>query len=709
MKGRTLGRYELIERLGRGGMGEVWRARDPALRRDVAVKVLRHEGGEGGDKTLRDDFVRRFVREARAAASLKHPNVVAIHDVGVDEEPYIVMEWVEGASLRGFIGDASVPVAQRIEWLVEIARALAAAHQMGLVHRDVKPDNVMITKDGHAKVLDFGIAKAVGATDDAPVSREDAPKSFETQQGRVVGTPKYMAPEQLRGEAIDARVDQWAWACVAYELLTGSMPDRDEIAQPISLTMPEVPFDVAAAIVRARSHDPEKRFDSMRALLATFAAQPSGDHSSLTVEKRGPDAPTTTGAVRRSRSRVVLVALGSFALAAAAVFAEARTHFKKAEAVAPPPPACTLALLAESAPLGDLGVHFFATPEGQSGALSVAILRASSPNGNEEQLVTITAEGVTSRMPGGVPNANAGTPTSVFTVAERAESARHYAVYDQDGSSLLVIGRSVANDTVANVARILPFEEFRPRHVVGTLSPHTKPPTVAFLVTGETASPGAMAQRPTLALYGDRVHGMSVFTGEPGEDIRSVRMVAGDRSLAYAFLAGAKLYVGAFTLVSRIEQTLGPFGVTMPHDITEMLASRPARELGESSTMPGLAFDGDEVHVVWSELGHGRIHHVALSPSDDAGVRDESFDAPTSGALVWLRINAHVFSIAWMDGAHVWAGEGPSVSAAIRRATSLADSSTTAGPWLTDTPNGTMVAWVAGADNAVRRAILTCR
>ena len=108
MKGRTLGRYELVERLGRGGMGEVWRARDPALRRDVAVKVLRREGGEGGDKTLRDDFVRRFVREARAAASLKHPNVVAIHDVGVDEEPYIVMEWVEGAPLRGFIGDASV-------------------------------------------------------------------------------------------------------------------------------------------------------------------------------------------------------------------------------------------------------------------------------------------------------------------------------------------------------------------------------------------------------------------------------------------------------------------------------------------------------------------------------------------------------------------------------------------------------------------------
>ena len=264
---RVLGRYELIECRGRGGMGEVWRARDPALRRDVAVKVLRRDGGDG-QGTLRDEFVQRFLREARSAASLKHPNIVAIHDVGVDAEPYIVMEYVEGTSLRGFIGKPDIAVAQRLAWLVEIAEALAAAHDMGLMHRDVKPDNVMITKAGHAKVLDFGIAKVIGDEEGPPSSREgDAPESFRTQRGRLVGTPKYMAPEQMTGEPIDARVDQWAWACVAYELLIGKMPDRDEAALPISLTLPDVPFDVAAAIVRARSPDPARRFPTMRALV----------------------------------------------------------------------------------------------------------------------------------------------------------------------------------------------------------------------------------------------------------------------------------------------------------------------------------------------------------------------------------------------------------------------------------------------------------
>ncbi len=218
----TLDRYVIKALLGRGGTGEVYRAYDTLLERDVALKTMR------ADKVLASDERRalseaesRFLREARASARLRHASVVTIYDVGlVDGVPFIAMELVEGKPLRSYLLAATVPLATRLGWLIDVASALATAHAHGLVHRDVKPENVMIADDGRAKVLDFGIARrapnaaAPGATALGPPSSD----------GQVRGTLRYMAPEQLAGAAVDPRADQYAWGVVAYELLCGRHP-----------------------------------------------------------------------------------------------------------------------------------------------------------------------------------------------------------------------------------------------------------------------------------------------------------------------------------------------------------------------------------------------------------------------------------------------------------------------------------------------------
>jgi hypothetical protein len=701
MTARTLGRYQLTERLGRGGMGEVWRARDPALRRDVAVKVLRRDDVEN-DATLRDDFVQRFLREARAAASLKHPNVVAIHDVGVDAEPYIVMEWVEGAPLRGFIGDPSIPVAQRIEWLVEIARALAAAHELGLVHRDIKPDNVMITKDGHAKVLDFGIAKLIG-TEDAPVSQKEAPESFRTQQGRIVGTPKYMAPEQLRGDAIDARVDQWAWACVAYELLTGSMPDRDEVPQPISLTVPEVPFDVAAAIVRARSVDPDKRFDSMRALLAAFAVQPSGEVTvSVAPARRDPDAPTTTGPVRRSWTRVALVALASFALAGVAVFAWKRQRVTPI-APAPAAPGCTLTMLPDT-PLGALPDHFFAPAQPIAGGLVLAMARTEQ-GVHVEQLITVTQDSVTTRVPP-PPNVTTSNPTSLFVLAA-SNDVRHYLVYGYEQSPL-IIGRTVSNDTLADVFRINNPEGFRAYEIAGFYSSHVRPSTLEFLVFGNDSG-RANPLGTTLRLFGRGTYGQVICEVDAAhQSIGGLVVVPSEHHAAYTYVIQNEIFAGSFAIQSHIDDQ-GMSDIQVPVETTKVVDLRKPVPLGELSSHPGRAFEGETFHVVWPELGQSRLRHASVRTDDmDAGaVIEDPIAVPTDGSSVDLRFAGGTFALAWHDGAHVYYGEGPNVRAAASKYGRVPDANVSSGPWIAQASK--LVTWMSGANNVVRRAIVSCR
>ncbi|HXT50661.1 MAG TPA: serine/threonine-protein kinase, partial [Thermoanaerobaculia bacterium] len=211
--GVRLGRYEVLAPLGAGGMGEVWRARDRRLGREVAIKVLPQR------LTADPAALQRFEREARAVAALSHPNILAIHDFERDGETHFaVTELLEGESLRERLRAGPVPPRRVREWGAQVARALAAAHDRGLVHRDVKPENLFLTTSGAVKLLDFGLARQQsGPQAETAVAGESAL----TTDGMVVGTVGYMAPEQLRGEAVDGRADLFALGCVLYELLTG--------------------------------------------------------------------------------------------------------------------------------------------------------------------------------------------------------------------------------------------------------------------------------------------------------------------------------------------------------------------------------------------------------------------------------------------------------------------------------------------------------
>ncbi len=213
--GKTLSHYRIVEQIGAGGMGVVYRAHDETLRRDVAVKVLPPSFAKDPDR------LRRFEQEARAAGALNHPNILAIHDFGEHEgSPYVVSELLEGRTLRDQMGGRALPVRKALEYGVQMARGLSAAHEKGIVHRDLKPENLFITSDGRVKILDFGIAKLTRPAG-VEESRAETVVSTPTEAGTVLGTTGYMSPEQVRGETVDHRSDLFAMGAVIYEMLSG--------------------------------------------------------------------------------------------------------------------------------------------------------------------------------------------------------------------------------------------------------------------------------------------------------------------------------------------------------------------------------------------------------------------------------------------------------------------------------------------------------
>src|SRR3989454_8705520 len=216
--GTRLGTYEVLSLLGAGGMGEVYRARDTRLRREVAIKVLRPAFSTNAEG------LRRFEQEARAAGALNHPNILAIFDIGShDNAPYVVSELLEGETLGTIISASTRKQSKAIDYACQIAHGLAAAHDKGIVLRDLKPENIFITRDGRAKVLDFGLAKLTQVQRPG-VSQTAATKissDSETESGTILGTTGYMSPEQVRGEHVDHRSDIFSFGAVLYEMLTG--------------------------------------------------------------------------------------------------------------------------------------------------------------------------------------------------------------------------------------------------------------------------------------------------------------------------------------------------------------------------------------------------------------------------------------------------------------------------------------------------------
>ncbi len=215
--GQSLTFYEILGPLGAGGMGEVYRAKDTRLERDVAIKVLPEE--LAGD----EERLRRFEREAKTLASLNHPNVAGIHGIDqVDDTCFIAMELVPGEDLSARLERGHLSIEEAIDVCRQIAEGLEAAHEAGVVHRDLKPANVRITPEGVVKVLDFGLAKPIRPkTSSDGTSTAESDSFLMTEEGMVLGTPTYMSPEQARGKPVDRRTDIWAFGCVLYECLSG--------------------------------------------------------------------------------------------------------------------------------------------------------------------------------------------------------------------------------------------------------------------------------------------------------------------------------------------------------------------------------------------------------------------------------------------------------------------------------------------------------
>ncbi|MDQ3488651.1 MAG: serine/threonine-protein kinase [Acidobacteriota bacterium] len=322
LTGTRLGPYDIVSALGAGGMGEVYRARDSRLDRDVAIKILPPAFAGDGDRLA------RFEREAKTLASLNHPNIAQIY--GIEEVPptsstgrtsaALVMELVPGEDLSARISRGPVPLAEALPIAQQIADALEAAHERGVIHRDLKPANVKVTTDGVVKVLDFGLAKAMTASDE-DVNQANSPTiAFTgTQAGLILGTAGYMAPEQARGHSVDRRVDVWAFGVVLFEMLTGRQAFAGETISDVlasvlknDLDWTALPRDLPVSILKLlrRCLDPDRRSRLRDIGEARIAI---GDYLAGRAE------PTTTRDVRGTSSRFLIVgALGALALAAIA-------------------------------------------------------------------------------------------------------------------------------------------------------------------------------------------------------------------------------------------------------------------------------------------------------------------------------------------------------------------------------------------------------
>ena len=314
--GSRLGPYEIQAPLGAGGMGEVYRARDTRLGREVALKVLPESLAQDRDRLT------RFEREARAASALNHPNIVTIHDVGREgETAYLAMELVDGRTLRELVVVGSMPVRRILGIASQIADGLAKAHEAGIVHRDLKPENVMVSKDGFVKILDFGLAKLVEPeSNDASVM--PTVTSDGTRPGTVMGTVAYMSPEQASGEPLDFRSDQFSFGSIVYEMATGRKAFQKKTAaetmaaiirdepEPVGKLRPELPLPVRWMLDRCLAKEPAERYASTRDLARDLASV--RDHISEVTSGSGP----TLAATARPRRRLPALLAGLAVLAA---------------------------------------------------------------------------------------------------------------------------------------------------------------------------------------------------------------------------------------------------------------------------------------------------------------------------------------------------------------------------------------------------------
>jgi serine/threonine protein kinase/Tol biopolymer transport system component len=332
--GSKVGPYEILGQIGAGGMGEVYRARDPRLSREVAIKVLPASFSQDADR------LRRFEQEAKAAGVLNHPNITVVYDIGTYEgAPYVVQELLEGETLRAELAGGRLSPRKAIGYGTQIAQGLAAAHEKGIVHRDLKPENLFVTRDGRIKILDFGLAKLIEPDPGSEITSLPT-ETRGTEPGVVLGTLGYMSPEQVRGRAADARSDIFAFGAILYEMLSGNRAFKgDSSADTMSAILREDPPDlsvtnqnVSPGLERIVCHclekNPEQRFQSARDLAFDLEALSGTSASSLA-------APTT---VIAGRSSTKLPARAALAVALLALPIAGYLLGKRQAPVETPPP-----------------------------------------------------------------------------------------------------------------------------------------------------------------------------------------------------------------------------------------------------------------------------------------------------------------------------------------------------------------------------------
>jgi serine/threonine-protein kinase len=321
MVGRTVLHYQLIEKLGAGGMGEIFKAQDTRLNRYVAIKVLSSTGG-GGDSERR----RRFIQEAQAASALNHPNIITIHDIVTDgDAEYMVMEYVSGKTLVDLIPKGGLRAPQVLKYSVQMADALNAAHSAGIIHRDLKPGNVMVTDSGLVKILDFGLAKLadrgpisqMGDTNDQTRTIANAPLTVE---GSIIGTVSYMSPEQAQGKKVDTRSDIFSFGVVLYEMATGvrAFPGdsalstlsailRDDV-RPVMEASPDAPPQLDKVIQRCLRKNPDERWQTMKDVqMALSALKHESDSGMLYRARMSEITPPASGITKPQDSTTTIV------------------------------------------------------------------------------------------------------------------------------------------------------------------------------------------------------------------------------------------------------------------------------------------------------------------------------------------------------------------------------------------------------------------
>ena len=318
--GQTLLHYRILEKIGEGGMGVVYKALDTHLDRHVAIKVL------PPDKVADVERRQRFVQEAKAASALNHPNIVVVHDITEDRGAnFIVMEYVEGKTLDQLVGRKGLKLNEALGYAVQVADGLAKAHSAGIVHRDLKPTNIMVTSDGRVKILDFGLAKLMeegGADEFGPTRTLGRPERPRTEEGFIVGTAAYMSPEQAEGKKVDARTDIFSFGVVLYEMLTGQKAfSRDtkiatlaailrEDPKPASQINETLPPDIEQVLARCLRKDPQRRWQNMSDLKVVLQDLKDDSESG---KLRAPQPAIA----RRRRHPFVWIGLGSLVLTAA--------------------------------------------------------------------------------------------------------------------------------------------------------------------------------------------------------------------------------------------------------------------------------------------------------------------------------------------------------------------------------------------------------